>query len=174
VDPDSTRLAARLSHGLRFARLDDRRAPGSGRVEDLYTKDAIEVLDGVFTRLEIERHESVDCYLDVLLPLLVRERGSRPSPPSDAGLAPDIRAVRYVLLKTGHQCPDTFDVDGKYESPELGQDAGVTFFLRGDEPLGAVIVSYMYVGLFVAPGVGWSDVNAMSKVSRAALLEQAE
>jgi hypothetical protein len=173
-DPESTRLAARLSRGLRLVRLDERHRPGAARVEDAYTKDAIEVLDGMFTRLEIERHEEVDCYLDVLLPLLIHERGTRPSPPREEGLLSDMHSVKYMLLKTGRHCPDAFERDGDYEGPELGQDAGVTFFLREAEPLGAVIVSYMYAGLFVAPGIGWSDVTAMSKVARAALSEQAE
>jgi hypothetical protein len=174
LDADSTKLAARLSRGLRFVRLDDRRPPGPGRVEDAYTKDTIDVLDGMFTRLEIERHGDVACYLDVLVPMILHERGTRPSSPEDAGAASDIHVVKYMLLKTERHCPDAFDPNGEYEGPELGKDAGVTFFVRGGEPLGAVIVSYMYAGLFVAPSVGWTDVAAISKVAQAALSEQAE
>lgn len=173
LDPDTASLAARLSEGLRFVRLDERHPPGSGRVEDAYTKDAIDVQDGLFTRLEIFQHDEVHCDFDVLVPLPFHERSPRRAPPP-AVLSPEIHAVQYALLKTRLPCPDVFEPDGPYESTELGGDAGVTLFVRRGEPLGAVVVSYMYAGLFVAPNVKWEDVAAMTKVAKAALEEQAE
>jgi hypothetical protein len=174
LDPDTVSLAARLSKGLRLVRLDERRATPSARIEDLYTKDAIDVQDGLFTRLEIESHDEVSCNFDVLVPVLFHERGEKPSPRRVPAIAPEIRAVKYLLAKTQAPCPGAFDPDGDYESTELGKDAMVTFYVRRGEPLGAVVVSYMYAGLFVAPGVTRADVAAMGRVADAARGEQAE
>jgi hypothetical protein len=174
LDPASRLLSERLSRGLRLVCLDDHGSSPPERVEDAYTKDALEVQDGLFTRLEIARHDDVSCYFDLLVPLLVRERGEPKEPPPRRSGQDGITPVRYALLKTQEPCPDAFDHDGAYESEELGKDAAVTFFVRGDEPLGAVVESYMYAGLFVAPGVTKRDVVAMGRVAAEARGRQAE
>ena len=173
LDPDTVSLSARLAKGLRLVRLDDR-APVKSRVEDSYTKDAIDVQDGLFTRLEIEQHGEVACYFDALVPWLYHEPGEKRTKRREPAIGPGIRAVPYLLAKTQLPCPVAFDPDGDYESTQLGKDALVTFYVRGGEPLGAVMISYMYAGLFAAPGVTREDVAAMTMVADAARGEQAE